>query len=70
MCELCLRTPCSSRCPNAKLPRLIGYCDYCGKEIRNDGTERYTDSNRNCFCSFECAVDFHGICEQEDFQLH
>lgn len=40
MCEICLRSPCSPRCPNALEPPVIYLCTGCGEEIR-DGYEYY-----------------------------
>lgn len=33
MCEICHRTPCDSRCPNAPLPTEVYNCKICGEGI-------------------------------------
>lgn len=33
MCELCLKTPCDSRCPNAPDPPAVFICSGCGEKI-------------------------------------
>ena len=33
MCELCHRTPCDSRCPNAPEPPAVYTCKICGESI-------------------------------------
>lgn len=49
MCEICLRSPCPSGCPNAdpEVPELT--CDICGKEIYYD--DLYYDFNSEKWCS-------------------
>lgn len=33
MCEICHKTPCDSRCPNAPEPRSVFICSTCGEMI-------------------------------------
>lgn len=64
MCNICMRNPCLSRCPNASQPIYIGECLVCGEKLRED-YEFYTDNINNMFCSLECACDYHGIKSKE-----
>ncbi len=43
MCEICRRSPCDARCPNAPEPRAIYKCAYCGEGITNG--EKYLEYN-------------------------
>lgn len=64
MCEMCRSNPCDARCPNADTPKVMGYCDTCGEELRADYI--YTEDNDgNTFCSKDCAVEYYGIEETE-----
>lgn len=36
MCDICLRTPCHSGCPNAPEPTAIYTCDRCSEPILAD----------------------------------
>lgn len=58
MCDICHRTPCLSRCPNAPEPMPVATCDYCGGDIL-EGDE-YFSYNRELYhndCFEEAAVD-------------
>lgn len=33
MCEICLKSPCDPRCPNAPDPKPVYICDGCGHDI-------------------------------------
>lgn len=33
MCEICLKVPCDSRCPNAPEPPHVYICSGCGESI-------------------------------------
>ena len=46
MCEICLRTPCHPRCPNASEPPIFAECDECGAEIY-DGDDFYQIGGNN-----------------------
>ena len=52
------------RCPNAPEPKVRGYCEQCGEELRED-YEYYTDNDNNKFCSQDCAVEYCGIHRKE-----
>lgn len=62
MCEICLRTPCHPRCPNAKEPKIIGRCEYCGDPIY-EGYEHWVDDEGNKYDSRTCAELYYGIRE-------
>lgn len=53
MCDLCLKTPCDSRCPNAPLPKAFGVCAECG-DVIYDGDE-YWELGGEYYC--ESCVD-------------
>lgn len=59
-CEHCRSYRCSSLCPNAPAPKIIGVCQECGEMITAD-YEYYTDFYENIFCSEDCAKEYHGI---------
>lgn len=42
MCEICRKSPCDSRCPNADSP-IITKCDWCREDIY--AGEEYIDDN-------------------------
>ena len=71
-CEYCRQHPHHPRCPNAPEPKVMGYCEQCGEELRED-YEYYTDNYDNKFCSEDCAKEYHGIkskewdCEEEEW---
>ncbi len=60
MCEVCLRTPCHPRCPNAKESKIVGECKHCGEPIY-DGSEYWTDDDNNIYESRVCAELYYGI---------
>ena len=65
MCEYCHQSPFHDcRCPNAPEPKVRGYCEKCGEELRED-YEYYTDNEDNKFCSSGCALNYHGIISKE-----
>ena len=65
MCEYCGSTGvCRPRCPNAPDPKIHGYCEQCGAELRED-YEYYTDNGGSKYCSFECAIEYNGIKSRE-----
>lgn len=64
MCNICFSSPCLSRCPNAPEPKVRGYCEQCGDQLRED-YEYYTDNDNNKFCSEDCALEYHGIESKE-----
>ena len=38
ICEICRRSPCDSRCPNAPEPLIVHECSLCGELIREGDT--------------------------------
>lgn len=58
MCDLCMKTPCHPRCPNAEIPPYY-MCVQCGDVI--DGSCYYKDNEYNFFCCESCALEFHGV---------
>lgn len=64
MCSECRQYPCHPQCPNAPEPKVRGYCEQCGEELRED-YEYYTDNEDNKFCSDDCAIKYHGIKSEE-----
>mgnify|MGYP003292606511 CR=1 FL=1 len=65
MCEYChYIAGHHHRCPNAPEPKVRGYCDQCGYELREDH-EYYTDDEDNKFCAIECALKYHSIQSKE-----
>jgi hypothetical protein len=54
MCDICLRTPCHNRCPNAPEPPVVHTCLKCDAEIyAGDG---YYDIDGEIWCE-ECVTD-------------
>lgn len=64
ICKVCGYSICNSRCPNAPEPKVLGKCEQCEEELRED-YEYYTDNNDNKFCSEDCALEYHGIKSKE-----
>lgn len=63
MCEICLQTPCNSRCPNAPEPPVVCECIHCEKEIRaGDG---YFDIDGEPWCE-SCVGKSHTIAEVDE----
>ena len=65
MCDVCLKTPCHPRCPNAKGPAEIPVfvCSGCSREIM-DG-EDYWDILGEQFCE-DCIDKARRIAEAVD----
>lgn len=59
MCDICGRTPCHPRCPNA-IENPIGHCSECGAPIITT-YDYYTDNEDNIFCSEDCYIKYYGI---------
>lgn len=55
MCEICLKTPCDSRCPNAEEPEAKAICDICGYKIFD--WEDYYFHDDKTICT-ECWHDY------------
>lgn len=64
MCEICHRTPCDPRCPNASEPRVVGLCTNCGHEIYEGDDGYYV--NDEWWCE-ECMNDCYRTAEADDF---
>lgn len=64
MCSICGFSQCPPRCPNAPEPKVRGYCERCGDELR-EGYEYYTDVGDNKYCSIECAIEHYEIKSKE-----
>ena len=51
MCEICMKTPCDSRCPNASEPPIAFYCVACHKPIYQ--YDEYYELEGDAYC-YEC----------------
>ena len=60
MCKVCGYFKCHPQCPNAPEPKIMGVCEECGEELRED-YEYYTDNSEVKYCSLECAIKYNGI---------
>ncbi len=54
MCEICLKTPCDSRCPNAPEPKPVAICSECGEGIYEG--DKYFDGPDGPVCE-ACMED-------------
>lgn len=54
MCEICLHSPCLSRCPNAPDPPTVWKCQNCGEPIMVG--DEYTEIDGDHYHE-ECAKD-------------
>lgn len=59
MCEICGRTPCHPRCPNAE-DIIIGVCAQCQADLC-EGDRVWQDADGNLFCDRDCALEYYGI---------
>ncbi len=57
MCEICRRSPCDARCPNAPEPRAIYKCEYCGEGITSG--EKYLEYNGEYY-HLDCIEEMSG----------
>jgi hypothetical protein len=61
ICEVCLKSPCDMRCPNAEMPPIVYFCSEC-KEAIYDGDEYYAIGEEEycaeCFGSFRNYAEF------------
>lgn len=64
MCEICLHSPCLSRCPNAPEPLAVYICSGCGKSI-TDG-EDYVDLMGEQWC-LNCIHDNTKVAEYDPY---
>ena len=62
MCEVCRRSPCDSRCPNAPEPRSVFICSGCGHDIYEG--EDYWDIMGEQFCE-KCIHNARGVAEYD-----
>lgn len=60
MCNICLKYPCDSRCPNAEEPKAVFICSECGGKIFHD--EFYWDILGEQFCE-KCINNFRKTAE-------
>ena len=58
MCDVCVYTPCLSRCPNAPKPPVIEVCSGCMEDIVLG--EDYYQSSDIIICS-RCVFDMTGL---------
>ena len=54
MCDVCLKSPCDPRCPNAPEPPIVFVCSGCGEFIREG--DCYWDIMGEQYCE-ECIDD-------------
>ena len=65
MCELCHRTPCHPRCPNAPEPPVVHTCTHCGGDICNGDDYYDIDGEPWCeACVWGCrdTAEAEGAC--------
>lgn len=62
MCDICHRTPCMNRCPNAQEPEAVFICSGCGRKIYED--DFYWDILGEQFCE-ECIDGYREIAKRE-----
>lgn len=62
MCEICLQTPCASRCPNADDPQIVTYCVKCHLPIREG--DDYYDVEGDPFCE-DCMRSFRKVAGED-----
>lgn len=54
MCEICMKTPCDSRCPNAPEPKPVAICSECREGIYEG--DKYFDGPDGPVCE-ACMED-------------
>jgi len=54
MCELCMKTPCHPRCPNATEPKPLYRCSVCGYGIYEG--DNYFNSEKGAVCG-DCLYE-------------
>lgn len=64
MCNICWRTPCDSRCPNAPEPPSVFVCSGCGDVIYEG--ENYWDIMGEQFCE-RCIDEAKGVAEYDPY---
>ena len=55
MCDICLRSPCDPRCPNAPDPPTVYTCKYCGEPIVPG--DEYLELDGSYYHMDDCAKD-------------
>lgn len=55
MCDVCRRSPCDPRCPNAPDPPTVYTCKYCGEPIVPG--EEYLELDGDYYHLEDCASD-------------
>ena len=63
MCDVCLKSPCDPRCPNAPEPKTVFICSGCGEYIL-DGDD-YWEILGEQFCE-SCIDEFRRTAEAID----
>ena len=58
MCDVCLRSPCDNRCPNAPDPPRVFICSGCGSAIMEG--DDYWDIMGEQWCEI-CIDDAKGV---------
>ena len=64
MCEICRKTPCDFRCPNAEPLKLVYKCDWCGNEIL-EGDDYYMIED--CPVCEDCIDDSKRTAEIDEY---
>lgn len=64
MCNICLKSSCDSRCPNAPEPPSVFICSGCGDTIFEG--DDYYDILGEQFCQ-ECINGFKGVAEYDPY---
>ena len=64
MCDICLKWPCDSRCPNAPDPPSVFICSGCGDNIY-DG-QAYWDIMGEQFCE-HCIDESKRVAEYDPY---
>lgn len=64
MCDICIKSPCDPRCPNAPEPPTVFVCSGCGEFIY-DGDD-YWDILGEQFCE-NCIKDMKRIAEYDPY---
>jgi hypothetical protein len=62
MCDICLKSPCDPRCPNAPDPPAVFVCSGCGGDIY-DGQAFWSIMGEQ-FCE-GCIDDARGVAEYD-----
>lgn len=62
MCDICLKSPCDPRCPNAPDPPRVYVCSGCGDDIL-DGDD-YWDIMGEQWCE-DCIEDSRKVAEYD-----